>query len=249
MSLARPRQVRVTALRLFRLMSYLAAGWRVWRGPDKLFDSEYYLTGNPDVRSARMPPLLHFLLFGAFEGRQPSPFFDPKFYLLKYPDIAATHANPLLHYLKRGAAEGRKPHPLFSGDSLAEFLDACRRPAESVHYSWWMRQEEQLPPPVLTLRPRFSVILAVSGPRRDWLREAIASVYSQSYADWEVCICQNTGGEILSGDTLATHDSRIHVTAAAGDIAVSAALDRAAAKRIGWRATHSHGLPPGRPPT
>jgi hypothetical protein len=37
-----------------------------------LFDSDFYLTNNPDLVTAGVDPLLHFLEFGWREGRRPS---------------------------------------------------------------------------------------------------------------------------------------------------------------------------------
>jgi len=79
-----------------------------------LFDADYYLEKNPDVRNSRWPPLLHFLLWGGFEGRQPHPLFDPAWYLDQYPDVASCGLNPLQHYIRFGWREKRNPHPLFN---------------------------------------------------------------------------------------------------------------------------------------
>ena len=37
------------------------------------FDTAHYLAANPDVRAARVHPMLHFLLVGRWEGRAPAP--------------------------------------------------------------------------------------------------------------------------------------------------------------------------------
>jgi len=72
-----------------------------------LFDSEYYLSKNPDVKNAGVDPLKHFLNFGGTEGRNPSPKFDSSWYLEKNPDVKAAGINPLLHFLMHGKEEGR----------------------------------------------------------------------------------------------------------------------------------------------
>ena len=72
-----------------------------------LFDSEWYLAQNPDVRRAGLDPLAHYVEFGAWEGRDPGPRFDSDWYLLHNPDVRATGVNPLVHYLRHGAREGR----------------------------------------------------------------------------------------------------------------------------------------------
>jgi hypothetical protein len=81
-----------------------------------LFDRDWYLKNNPEVRRSGLDPILHYLKFGAAEGRNPNPLFDSDWYLQQYPDVRATSVNPLVHYLRHGAAEGRDPSPLFDSD-------------------------------------------------------------------------------------------------------------------------------------
>lgn len=73
-----------------------------------LFDSDYYLRTNPDVRNAGADPLLHYLRFGGIEGRNPSEAFDARAYLDQNKDVKQTGMNPLLHYIQFGKQEGRK---------------------------------------------------------------------------------------------------------------------------------------------
>ena len=73
-----------------------------------IFDGEWYLERNPDVRAARIDPASHYLRYGAWEGRNPSSRFDSAWYLFQYPDVAIAGANPLVHYLRHGAREGRE---------------------------------------------------------------------------------------------------------------------------------------------
>lgn len=76
-----------------------------------LFDGEYYLQSNPDVRAANIDPLKHFVKHGWKEGRNPSAQFDINFYLTTYTDVADANINPLIHYIKYGTKEGRKTNP------------------------------------------------------------------------------------------------------------------------------------------
>ena len=77
-----------------------------------LFDAEFYLNANPEVRAAKLEPRMHYLCRGAAEGRDPSPWFNTAFYLTQYPDVARDGVNPLVHYVTKGAQEGRLPTPL-----------------------------------------------------------------------------------------------------------------------------------------
>ncbi len=228
-----------------RLLPDIGIVRRLRRGPKLLFNEEYYLACNPDVAASRMHPLPHFLVFGAFERRKPNPLFDPEFYLREYSDVADGQINPLIHFLKSGAAEGRKPHPLYDpgvetagahGDPLSQFLHALDESPESVLYSWWTRQEARLAPPPLAASPRFSVLIAVSRPRREWLEGAIASVRAQSYPHWELLIAVNGSNEAWLAEYLAAValiDTRIRVARIASEIGTSIVLNRAAALATG----------------
>lgn len=48
---------------------YYKVGARHGLNPGPNFDTQFYLTNNPDVRSAGVNPLVHYVLFGQDEGR------------------------------------------------------------------------------------------------------------------------------------------------------------------------------------
>lgn len=73
-----------------------------------LFDSDYYLTTNPDLQAADLDPVKHYMLHGWREHRDPSAIFSTSQYLFDNPDIAKAEINPLLHFLRYGRLEGRK---------------------------------------------------------------------------------------------------------------------------------------------
>jgi len=90
---------------------------------EKLFDHNYYLDRNPDVRKqASIEPMMHYLLQGGFESRNPHPLFDSSFYLKNNPNAARQKINPLIHFLTEGVLKGRDPHPLFSTSYYAAQL-------------------------------------------------------------------------------------------------------------------------------
>jgi GT2 family glycosyltransferase/ubiquinone/menaquinone biosynthesis C-methylase UbiE len=72
-----------------------------------LFDVDYYLNNNQDVKKEEIDPVIHYLIYGGKEGRKASINFDSKFYLDKYTDVKKSNINPLLHYLKFGFKEDR----------------------------------------------------------------------------------------------------------------------------------------------
>lgn len=83
-----------------RLMAY-----RI--GRSKLFDRQWYLKQNPDVKKAEVDPILHYIHAGAAEVRDPSSLFNTNYYLNNNPDVAASGINPLYHYIQFGWREGR----------------------------------------------------------------------------------------------------------------------------------------------
>jgi Sulfotransferase family len=129
-SLRQSRAYRL-ARRIFdpwrRVESAAAAAARGWNGAASvsyadlaclsytpLFDEDFYLAANPEVRDTNLDPRMHYLCRGAAEGRDPSPWFDTAFYLAANPDVAAAGVNPLVHYVTMGAREGRLPKPVTS---------------------------------------------------------------------------------------------------------------------------------------
>jgi hypothetical protein len=73
------------------------------------FNPEWYLDTYPDLRAAKVDPVMHYLMFGWKENRNPCPGFDTAYYLATYPDVRQSGVNPLWHYLEHGSKEGRLP--------------------------------------------------------------------------------------------------------------------------------------------
>lgn len=89
-----------------------------------LFNTQWYLSQNPDVAGAVEAGLItaehHFRLHGNAEGRSPGPMFDTQHYLAANPDVAAAVAQGLIsaydHFARHGASENRSPLGLFDPD-------------------------------------------------------------------------------------------------------------------------------------
>lgn len=81
-----------------------------------LFDREWYLAQNPDVRVAGSDPALHYLFCGHSAKRDPGPDFCGEEYLALNPAARASSLNPLVHYEKYGRESGakRSEHPLLT---------------------------------------------------------------------------------------------------------------------------------------
>ena len=78
-----------------------------------LFDAEYYLEKNSDLRAANVNPYLHYCRTGWKESRDPGPEFNTRLYLEANKDVRDGNVNPLVHYELHGREEGRllKPDP------------------------------------------------------------------------------------------------------------------------------------------
>lgn len=87
--------------------SYGASGWQRGLNPDAFFDTDYYLSQNPDVRAAGLDPLTHFEQYGWHEGRDPSLLFSTSKYLAAYLDAQSAGLDPLQQYLQSGQGAGR----------------------------------------------------------------------------------------------------------------------------------------------
>ncbi|RYC28840.1 glycosyltransferase, partial [Lichenibacterium minor] len=158
-----------------------------------LFDAKFYRTAYPDVPSSSTAAALHFAMHGWKEGRKPNAEFDPAFYLARNPDVAALGVNPVLHFAEHGLLEGRP----FS--ALAASPGVFDGPTDA--YGRWVEQHDTLGEGdrrairarVLRLRrrPLISVVMPVYNPQVGFLRQAVASVQSQIYPDWELCIADD----------------------------------------------------------
>jgi GT2 family glycosyltransferase/glycosyltransferase involved in cell wall biosynthesis len=163
----------------------------------KLFDPDWYLAENDDVRIAGVDPLLHYLVFGGFEGRRPNPYFDSAWYLAANGDVASAGLNPLVHYVTYGAREGRAASQYFdtqfyleaNGDVAASKLNPL------FHFLRYGKREGRQNIPTRELAPRpkapkdeaWERLIAKSSPVRAPLIDVIVPVY-RGYDDTLACI-------------------------------------------------------------
>jgi len=92
---------------------------------DILFDEEYYLMLNPDVKKSALSPYEHYMKKGWKEDRtSPSYKFDMKKYLDVYQDVKNNNLNPIEHYQNRGKEEGRH---LFLSDAYLDLVNGEKR--------------------------------------------------------------------------------------------------------------------------
>lgn len=81
---------------------------------EDIFDVDYYIKSNTDVRRAAIPALAHYVIWGWREDRGPSKFFDPKFYKRKYRRRLPSTMPAIVHYWKVGRTLGLLGNPVGS---------------------------------------------------------------------------------------------------------------------------------------
>ena len=104
-------------LKTYGNISSLNTGDLILAARSGLFDQEYYLRSNEDVRLSGYAPLIHYFQMGWKEMRNPGKFFDTRYYYNSNEDVKASGLNPLVHYLRYGAAEGRPPRMFFINEN------------------------------------------------------------------------------------------------------------------------------------
>ena len=65
----------------------------------RLFNSQWYLDQNPDVKAKKIGPAKHYVKYGWKEGRNPSQDFNACEYMKRYPEILQDKTNPIIHYI------------------------------------------------------------------------------------------------------------------------------------------------------
>ena len=116
-----------------------------------LFDADWYLRNNPDVRQAGGNPAAHYLLHGREPLRNPGPDFVGDEYIALNTDIRIIEINPLVHFERHGRKENR----------LTSFLQI--RPASYPNGA--IETEREFPAAPRRHR-RFAVFAAHSGASR-----------------------------------------------------------------------------------
>lgn len=73
-----------------------------------VFDANFYLNQNPDVKQSSLDPEQHYFQFGENEGRWPNQYFDPRHYLKAHDDVREAGYSPFRHYIEHGHKESRE---------------------------------------------------------------------------------------------------------------------------------------------
>jgi len=207
---------------------------RLNRSP--LFDREFYLNGNPDVKEEGMDPLVHFIKTGWHEKREPSLLFDSKYYTTQNPDIKKTEEIPLNHYLMKGIAENRRPCRWFDPDFYSrEYLQSgsSQLSAPEHFYQHGVLKEFYSCQKVkdLSQKPLISIVVPVYNVSVAYLNRCLNSVLFQSYPHWQLCIaddCSDNDEIRQTLDKWRLLDQRIQVLYLNQNLGISGATNAAA---------------------
>ncbi|AXS39863.1 hypothetical protein D1F64_07110 [Breoghania sp. L-A4] len=203
--------------RLLPKWHYTVIGWKSRRKPGPLFEPEWYLESNPDVRESGVEPLYHYTRWGAAELRNPNQYFDAQWYLATNPDVAAAKMDPLLHYRQFGWREGRNPCPDFdikaylaqnpevakSGiEPLAHFLEHLGQPTDSTSS---LKDAHQPPLQPQRRQPRKHVVMGRGG-QAQFASPLIIGGFHRSGTSLTANLLHNAGLH-LGDNLLGAHES------------------------------------------
>ena len=184
-----------------------------------LFDEQYYLARNPDVRHTRVDPARHFCTQGWHENINPSPYFDIDHYLLRYPDAASSGINPIIYHLRIGAKKGFQPMASMGFGGLFDpvepvpgpdlpHLRMTRNPLIEEFRRYGDSSVDDLPGRIRELAerelaeepPTVSVIIPVWN-REKYVCRSVESALAQSYKPREIIVVDD-GSNDSSRDVL-----------------------------------------------
>lgn len=127
-----------------------------------LIDISYYWENNPDVKKAKLNPIVHYMRTGWREGRNPNKHFNTIHYLLNNLDVLTTCQNPLDHFIKSG-----KEHlPYFTAvDTVKKFL------GDKIFHAM---QDITFPPAIANAEKLFVIVI----PEHNEMSGGIFSMFS-----------------------------------------------------------------------
>lgn len=167
-------------------------------------NAAWYLQNNPDVLSSGLSAQKHYKYFGRAEGRAPRPPTYIDRLIARQRLVVAV----IQHLAKDGGYTTALKHLLscYKTDGyigLKHFIVQTFQSFErsnSKSYSDWIdaneldkndikRAREEIV--LLPLQPLISIVMPTYNSNLKWLEEAIESIRSQAYENWELCIADD----------------------------------------------------------
>lgn len=163
------------------------------------FDQNWYINQYYNNQKLDLSPVEYYLKYGWKNGHNPSLLFDGNWYRKYYPDVAEANVPPLLHYVKYGERENREKREVNNSTPLPCNQKSSYLVIESHHdrFETWrsinkltQSEEDRLIRAIKSIDfpVSLSVIMPVYEPPLNYLDEAIESVLTQIYSNWELCI-------------------------------------------------------------
>jgi O-antigen biosynthesis protein len=184
-----------------------------------LFDKQYYIENNIDLKDSKEDPIDHFVRIGWRKGYKPNPDFDPEFYRNHYEDISRLDLNPLVHYVEHGIVEGRETLRTSELRTTSNTLGVIGTSYQSWIDNFDTVSQEDIRSMKARIhrfdyKPKISIVMPVYNTDTSLLEKAIKSVLRQSYTYWELCIADDASTvEGVKGvlDEYSNQDKRIKV--------------------------------------
>jgi len=113
-----------------------------------------------------------------------------------------------------------------------------RPPGKDTAYALWVDQETSSRPTTewyrsraaeFSQRPVFSVLLPVHAPPREWLEQAVQSVFNQTYPHWELCVCDDASDRWVRDyfHKLSQEQAKVRFVHSAEHLGISGTLNQA----------------------
>lgn len=149
-------------------------------GRSGLFDPNFYLVANGDVRRDFQDPLTHFCIYGLEEDRSPNPYFETAWYRGRAGLPRNPNCNPLLHYARIGEADGLKPGPHFDPAWYRERYELCGNHSPLAHFLAHRRGQRHSPNPDFDVLAYLSAHGKQMGTGRDPFMHSLLSSRAES---------------------------------------------------------------------
>lgn len=125
---------------------------------------------------------------------------------------------------------GRAGQKLLHSPLHPLYLKVVRPPSADIHYQRWLTREHAREAAPLASYPLISILMPVHNPERKWLDEAVNSLVRQSYASWELSVCDDASADSWVAEYFtqrARENSRIRFVRSEHRVGISGAMNRA----------------------